>query len=259
MHLMHVAERRYAQFESLRHQPGLKHAFSTRPLDVSARRDEQAPLRAERRALMAGDLGLDPARIAYCVQVHETKLAVVSNGRSSGPLEGCDAAICNQPGVALMTFSADCPLILVYDPEAPAIGVAHASWRCTVAGIAARLVEAMQREFGCRAARMIAGIGPSAGPERYEVGEDVYAAAEKLPRRDELFPRSNGRMCFDLWLANRAQLAEAGIPEGRIEAACICTMTRTDLFYSYRREGAGCGHFGLMAALDVSRAGDKGK
>ena len=35
----------------------------------------------------------------------------------------------------------------------------------------------------------------------------------------------------------------------KIERAGVCTLCRNDVFYSFRREGPGCGHFGLMAAL----------
>jgi copper oxidase (laccase) domain-containing protein len=48
---------------------------------------------------------------------------------------------------------------------------------------------------------------------------------------------------------NACQLDSAGVPRENMEFAGICTMCRTDLFYSFRREGEGCGHFGLLAAL----------
>ncbi|MEW6254142.1 MAG: laccase domain-containing protein [Planctomycetota bacterium] len=45
------------------------------------------------------------------------------------------------------------------------------------------------------------------------------------------------------------QLVAAGVQAENIEIAGVCTLCRNDLFYSWRREGAGCGHFGLLAAL----------
>lgn len=249
MHLLTIGAARYAQFERLRRAPGLIHAFATRPDDVSARTDARAPQRAARRERMARDLGFDPARLAWCVQVHEPRLALVEENSAAGPLEGFDAVLTDRPGTPLMTFSADCPLLLVYDPVRRAVGLAHASWRCTVARMAALLVERMSDAFGSAPAGLLAGVGPSAGPCCYEVREDVLAAAADLPGRDVLFPRRGGRMYFDLWEANRRQLAAAGVPENQIELARWCTMCRNDLFYSFRREGAGCGHFGLMAGL----------
>lgn len=249
LRLARFGPRRYALFPRLAAQPGLRHAFATRPLDVSARLDDRREERAARRRQMAADLGFDPRRLWHCVQVHAARLAVVDGQGDGGPLEGCDGAITRSRGAALMTFSADCPLVLLYDREAAALGLVHASWRCTVAALVGEALRLMQARFGSRPERMLAGIGPSAGPALYEVGRDVYDAAAGLPGRERFFPRDGERMCFDLWEANRAQLLAGGVREENIELAAVCTMTRTDLFYSYRREGAGCGHFGLLAGL----------
>ena len=253
MHFFTNGAARYAQFERLRHTAGLVHAFATRPDDVSARSDALAPQRAARRARMASDLGFDPARLAWCVQVHDTRLAILDETAVCGPLEGFDAVLTNRLATPLMTFSADCPLLLLYDPENRAIGLAHASWRCTLARIAALLVERMTRVFGSDPGALLAGVGPSAGPCCYEVQEDVRAAAAELPNHVELFPRRDGRMYFDLWEANRRELTASGVPHSQIELAQVCTMCRTDVFYSFRREGAGCGHFGLLAGIASAR------
>lgn len=244
-----IAGRRYAQFGLLAEQPGLLHGFCTRPMDVSPARTANETSRAR----MAADLGLSIDRLCYCLQVHETSMAVVNDGMVGG-LPRCDGAMTATPGVALMTFSADCPLVLAYDPVRPALGMVHASWRCTVASAAARLVARMVAELGCRAGDLLAGIGPGAGPCCYEVGDDVFAAAAALPDRDALFQRCNGRRHFDLWAANRAQLLAAGVRPENIATAGLCTLCRNDVFYSFRREGPGCGHFGLMAGL---RAGER--
>lgn len=245
MHFHETAGRRYAQFDRLRSIAGLVHAFSTRPHDMSA---GSAAVTPPARRTMAADWGLDPDHLHCCQQVHETGLIIVAADRPAGVLPQCDGAATAAPGVALMAFSADCPLVLVYDPARPAVGVAHASWRCTVAQIGPRLVDLMGAELGCRPENMLVGIGPGAGPCCYEVQADVYEAARDLPSRDRHFQRRNGRLYFDLWSANRAQLLAAGVPADHIEIAGICTMCRTDLFYSYRREGDASGHFALLAA-----------
>jgi hypothetical protein len=244
-----VAGRRYARFARLGGSAGLVHAFSTRPQDVSARDDARAPERDQARRRMARDLGLDSARLRYCVQVHEARCALVDSGAAPGAFEGFDSIITAEPGAPLMTFSADCPLVLIYDPATPALGLAHASWRCTVAAVTAGLVAAMIRQFGSRPADLLAGIGPGAGPCCYEVGADVYEAAARLEDRELMFARRDGCRFFDLWEANRLQLIRSGLAPESIETAGVCTMCRNDVFYSFRRERAGCGHFGLMAAL----------
>lgn len=249
MHFWRSADRQYASFDRLRTLPGLRHAYCTRPLDVSVRVDPRQAERAQNRAQMCTDLGLDATRLTYTWQIHRTAIAAIRAGDAPGPRHEVDALLTNAVGTPLMTFSADCPLILLYDPVARVVGMAHASWRCTVARIVTQLVERMQAEFGTAAANLHAGLGPGAGVCCYEVQDDVHAAAAVLPDHDTLFQRRAGRLYFDLGLANRRQLEAAGVPAAQIESAGICTMCRTDVFYSYRREGAGCGHFGLLAAL----------
>jgi YfiH family protein len=249
MHFFEIDGRRYAQFESLRTQAGLAHAFSTRPLDVSVHKGGRRAECAARRQQMAIDFGFDSDKLRCCVQVHKGRVAIVEDARGAQWLEGFDAVATDVVGVGLMTFSADCPLVLVYDSERLVLGMAHASWRCIVVAVTRRLVEAMRQRFGCKPANLKAGIGPSAGPLHYEVQNDVYQAAADLPDRERLFRTRSARLYFDLWEANRSQLELAGIPRENIEVAAICTMSRTDLFYSYRKEGSSCGHFCLLAGL----------
>jgi len=249
MHFLEVDGRRYAQFENLRTQRGLAHAFSTRPFDVSVHNGGRIAECAAHRRQMAIDFGFAPEKLQCCVQVHEGRVEVIGDARGGERLEGIDAVVTHAPRVPLMTFSADCPLVLVYDGVRRVVGMAHASWRCTVAAVTRRLVEAMQQRYGCEPSSLKAGVGPSAGPGRYEVKDDVYRVAVELPNRERLFNRREGRLYFDLWEANRSQLELAGIPDENIEVAAICTMSRTDLFYSYRKEGSGCGHFCLLAGL----------
>ncbi|MBU0640784.1 MAG: polyphenol oxidase family protein [Planctomycetes bacterium] len=248
----HVHGRRYARFAHLLNLPGLIHAFSTRPENISARDDRQQADATADRERMLRDLGLVPEQLCFCRQVHGTGLTVVDTPRTASPLEATDAVITGLPGVALMTFSADCPLILAVDPERQVVGLAHASWRCTVARLTERLIATMCSRLGCVAARMLAGVGPGAGPCCYEVREDVCAAAAELPEHDRLFQTRSQRIYFDLWQANVAQLHQAGVHRENIAVAGICTMCRNDLFHSYRREGPGCGHFALLAAWQAT-------
>jgi len=53
----------------------------------------------------------------------------------------------------------------------------------------------------------------------------------------------------DLLQANRAQLESAGVLPERIHIAPICTMCRTDLFFSYRKEKSLHGKVGRLMAV----------
>ena len=53
---------------------------------------------------------------------------------------------------------------------------------------------------------------------------------------------------LDLWRANEEQLVAAGCRRERIANPRLCTGCRRELFYSYRKEGAG-GRLVSVAAL----------
>ncbi|MBI2494792.1 MAG: laccase domain-containing protein [Candidatus Rokubacteria bacterium] len=52
---------------------------------------------------------------------------------------------------------------------------------------------------------------------------------------------------LDLWAANEALLAEAGVDPARIENPRLCTACHPELFYSYRRGDRG--RLATLAAL----------
>jgi copper oxidase (laccase) domain-containing protein len=113
---------------------------------------------------------------------------------------------------------------------------------------------ALQAAFATDPADVIAAIGPSIGPESYEVGQEVLAMAHaKLPQADRLFHYPNGSErspYFDLWQAISGQLVDAGVPEEQIEISGVDTARATDDFFSHRAERGKCGLFGMLAWLE---------
>ena len=47
---------------------------------------------------------------------------MVDESCPAGPLAQCDGGLTALPGVPLMTFSADCPLVLAFDPVQRVLG-----------------------------------------------------------------------------------------------------------------------------------------
>ena len=88
-----------------------------------------------------------------------------------------DIIITSNPAVTLFMRFADCVPILLYDPVRRVIALAHAGWQGTVQRVGQAAVEAMTQRYGSQPADLIAAIGPSIGPENYEVGQNVISAA----------------------------------------------------------------------------------
>lgn len=239
------ADRQVGRFGPLSKLSGLVHAVTTKhgpafPVDAAAGEEAYETLGCE--------LGL--ADVAWCHQVHGGEVRAVDRGGCAG--EG-DALITNTAGVGLLARSADCPLILVADPTGTAVGLAHASWRSSLQKISMKLVEAMQRLYDVNPTDLVACVAPSAGPDRYEVGKDVYdAAIDALgPMAKNFFVTlkadpSEPKWLLDLWAMNASQLMQAGVDFMGIYTARVCTIERNDLFPSHRAEGKSAQRFAAI-------------
>lgn len=223
-------------------------------MDLSSRSSSSLKTAEERRRRINFALGLGTNRLIAGKQVHGSHVEVVGRPCSSQSghcyIPDTDALVTDLPGVTLFSLHADCASILLYDPGG-AIGLAHAGWKGTVAGIAGRTVQAMSDAFGTRPETLVAAIGPTIGPECYEVGEDVRQLAlshAQVP--DSVFrPAGRGRWYFDLWEANRLSLVAAGVPAGSIEISGVCTHCQVEEFFSHRAERGMAGRFGVFVAL----------
>jgi YfiH family protein len=201
-------------------------------------------------------VGARPDRLMRVKQVHGKIVRVLKRGAMT---EGAaderpdgDAIVSNVPGLALAVMVADCVPILIVDPLQGAAAAIHAGWRGTSAQIARTAVDVMTQEFGTNPSDLIAAIGPSAGPDDYEVGESLVSAfldAGHTPADvNRWFIRTGPRPHLDLWAANRDQLAAAGIDPARIHSCGLSTVSHPDIFDSYRVAGERAGR---MAGLIV--------
>jgi len=197
-------------------------------------------------------LGLND--VAFLKQVHGGDVLVCRQGGQAGLADGL---VTTARGLALMGKSGDCPIVLMADQHGRAVGFAHASWRATVAGITLAVVGRMV-ELGCEPGDLVACVCPSAGPECYEVGDEVRAAAIRGigPHAAAFFrPGPRGKAHFDLWHANVDALTRAGLKAQSIHVAGVCTLCRNDLFPSHRREGEAAGRFAAVIGYAHAGAG----
>jgi YfiH family protein len=198
-----------------------------------------------------------------CWQTHSADVRVVGSAPEAQPKPGvlgddvyCDALVSRTPKILLAAKTADCVPILLGDAKTGAFAAVHAGWRGTSSSIVVRAIEQLQSEYGTRATDLRAAIGPAANRCCYEVGDEVIKVfKERFPQSEYLFtPTREGHARIDLQAANRDQLISAGVSPGRIHIAPLCTMDRTDLFFSYRREKKLHGRVGrLMSVIGRTR------
>lgn len=239
-------------------EPVAKHLFTSRQLALPAPGTD----RHDRWAEVAGRLGVVPSRLMRVRQVHGRAIRVVGRGdaaaASAVERPEADALVSDVPGLALLVQVADCVPILMADPHAGAAAAVHAGWRGVCAGIATATVEAMVREFGCRPSNLVAALGPSIGPDDYEVGEalvEAFIAAGHADRVDGWFGRSgrDGAWRLNLWRAVRDQLTQAGVPAGAVHAAGLSTKPHPRWLESFRRDGSNAGRMAAIVVVPAPR------
>lgn len=219
---------RAATVPALRAVPGLVHGFEQRT------RITGTETRDESRLRVATELR-DRGRLFLMKQVHGATLV-------DAPWEGtpeADGSTAAGPGLLLGLETADCLPVLLVDPVRRAVAAAHAGWRGTAAGVAAKAAQALVAA-GSSPADLVAALGPSIGSCCYEVGDELRDAFG--PAGATFFrPGPRGRPHLDVRAANVRQLEAAGLLENRIHHVPDCTSCRPDLYHSYRRDGAGGG------------------
>jgi YfiH family protein len=261
----------------------LVHGFSTRPGGESllggkpalnlgfTDLDERANVAAN-RAKFATALGTNQMPLATLRQIHSDVIHIAAAPVADAPK--ADALATRTPGLLLGVQTADCVPILLADTRQRVVAAIHAGWRGTLARIAVKTLGKMRMEFGTRPCDVVAALGPAIGRCCYEVGPEVAqafaaqfrAAADwfdgpfdQLAHGEEplwlpwltMMPPGHvpppPRVQLDLRAANRWQLSDAGVPESKIAVSDLCTACRTDLLFSYRREGAKTGR--MMAVI----------
>jgi len=248
---------RYYTFESLK----LKHAIFTRHGGVSPDPWKSlnfgslvgdAPdkiLENHRRAFRALDCNLDTKYDVW--QVHSADVVIAEAPRPINiEHKKADAILTNRHNITLFMRFADCVPIFLYDDHHKVIGVVHAGWQGTIKKACQKAIETMQQVYNSNPAEILAAIGPSIGPNMYEVGDEVITQFEAVFQEDisAVVLRKAERNYLNLWVANQLLLRACGVSD--IEVAQICTAESNFDWYSHRKENGKTGRFGALISLD---------
>lgn len=249
---------RYFTFPELE-AAGLRHAVLTRKggksrppfesLNLGASVGDDPESVAANRRLVFEHFGRNPQSAPGLHQVHSNRILPAAPRPAGEAPPKADGLVTDSPDITLFMRFADCVPILLVDPVRRAAGIAHAGWKGTLAKIAAAAVEALSRHFGSRPEDILAGIGPSIGPDHYPVGGEIVEAvcAAFGPSAERFLSRRGESVHLDLWAANEYTLRQSGVR--RVSQAGICTACRTADWFSHRAEGGRTGRFGALAWL----------
>lgn len=177
------------------------------------------------REILRESLPSDPP---YLAQVHGIDVADLDTTKR---LEKADAAVTRKPGRVSGVLTADCMPLLLTDRAGTVVAAAHAGWR----GMAAGVIENAVANLGVDPSEVLAWMGPTIGPDAFEVGSEVREAfVTILPRADAAFrAHTPGKFMADLYTLARQRLARAGV--SHIHGGGFCTYHDAARFFSYRR------------------------
>ncbi len=218
--------------------------FGTDNLGLHVGDDEAAVLAT--RGRLADRVGVAPERLFLADQVHGTDVAVAdAPWHSGGP--SADVVVTRTPGTAVAVMVADCVPVLLADPSAGVVAVAHAGRQGMAAGVVPSALAAM-RDLGARDVRAV--VGPSVCARCYEVPAELRdRVAAVVPVAASV--SGTGTPSIDVAAGVLHQLHSEGVP---VELVRGCTVERPDLF-SHRRDGhsGGTGRFAGVVVLDGER------
>ncbi len=237
------------------------HCFSTRyggvsegplaSLNLGVHRGDKPQNVLDNYKILGNAVGFEPKNTVFTKQIHSDIVERVgAEHRGRGLIfptkNGCDALVTDEEDVALTVFSADCTPVLLYDPVRRAVGAAHAGWRGTAAGIAAKTALKMHEEFGCEMKNIRAAIGPCISECCFQTDADVPTAMRQALGEDaEQAIREVGEKYYvNLKLLNAIHLRSVGVET--IDIASECTACEPMRFWSHRITG---GKRGSLAAV----------
>ena len=255
----------YLTFPALTKTGVVKHLFSTRmggvsegcfsTMNLSYTRGDRKEAVDENFRRIARALGCEMEDFVCSDQTHTTNIRKVTRADAGKGVtrqrdyQDIDGLVTNEKGIVLATFYADCVPLYFVDTKRQVIGLAHSGWRGTIGRMGGKMLEAMEKEYGCNKRDILAAIGPSICRDCYEVSGDVAGRFREefgdLVLREGKEP---DKYQLDLWKANEMVLLQAGMLSPQIAVTDICTCCNDRLLFSHR---ASLGKRGNLGAFIV--------
>ncbi len=213
------------------------------------------------RDIFALELRFPKENIIFNNQIHSSIVRTVDR-RSEQNLE-YDGMVTKEKNLIICSKSADCAVILFYDPQNEVIGCVHSGLAGTVNQINGNCLDKII-DMGADPRTTLVFICPTISQKNYptsrskaELIPDQFKKSEKTADgknllsilKYELIERSAELFFVDIKGAIKQQLLDLGVLDKNIEISELCTYDNLNL-HSYRREmpnnGLGIGYIGMV-------------
>ena len=189
---------------------------------------------AKNRQLLSDYLPSEPI---WLNQVHGIE---VVDAAKSMCVQDADASFSKNKNVVCVTMTADCLPVLLCNKQGTMVAAIHAGWRSLCDGVIESTIKAM----GIEPDDLMAWLGPSIGPDAFEVGGEVREAfIAKDAQAEQAFKSVGDKWLGDLYLIAKQRLNKLGVIE--LYGGGECTYSNPSRYFSFRRDG----HTGRMATM----------
>lgn len=252
----------YLQFKKLLEYPEIAHAYTV-GLDNNLRTVVNSGITPNyangirKYKILCSDLGIDFNSCVRASLNHTSNVKIITSGINLPFFENDetrhDGIITNEHGINLITNSADCITLFLYDKEKGVIANVHSGWKGTYNKILENTLRSMHEYYGCNYKDIMIFICPSIRDCHFEVDSDVFEIFdEKFKNYSGIIKTKGDKWLIDTVLINKYMSIDLGVKEDNIYDSEICTVCNKDTVNSYRAHGK---NFGLNAGI----IGMKGK
>lgn len=205
-------------------------------LNLASHVGDQSSAVTSNRQLLKASFEL-PAEPCWLKQTHSNRVIDANSFDDSD----ADAAWTSSKDTVCAVLTADCLPVFFSNKDGGCVAIAHAGWRGLLNGVISATFAAMQiKPDDC-----LVWLGPSTGPDAFEVGAEVMQSfTEKNRVTRQCFKQKDEQhwLC-DMYQLARIELEQLGV--NQVFGGGLCTYTDKENFYSFRRDG----NTGRMASL----------
>ncbi len=235
---------------------GVKHCFTTRKGGFSkghleslnlglSRGDDEENLR-KNFDVVCSHLKFTKENLSITKQIHKSEVAVITKPHLRS--EGCDALVTDKKNIPLMSYSADCVCVIMYDKVKRACATVHSGWRGCASKICSNTIRVMREVYKSSPDDIICAIGPSIGKCCFEIKDDAVKLFKESFSDISFIEKQDDGIHYkaDLWQSIIITLEESGVKNENISLSGECTCCNGDKYFSCRGQK---GNFGAMGAF----------
>ena len=233
-----IENNKYLQFTKLNEYNNLIHFYTKKPFSLTYEEYQE-----DKEKFLKSLNTISPIKIKTCIlanQAHTTNIAKVTLDNLNDDFLNTDGLITNLKDVCLLTKTADCQAILLYDSVNKVIGNIHSGWKGTLNKIIMNAINIMTNDYHSKPEDIIVCICPSILKCCFEVDYDVVESFKNnfYNIEEDIYlgeiKDNKQKYYIDTVNINKKVLLSLGLKEENIITSDLCTKCQHDLYHSYR-------------------------